>query len=243
MSLRRVLPALVLLAVVLTGCLKMDMDIEVTSDDTVSGTLILAFPKALFGAAGQDPDDLLQGGFGDAEGVTTEPYDDGEWVGQEYRFDGMPLSAFNESQDENALTITRKGDRFVVDGVLDFTADAGTGGRDDPFGDAAGAAFANAQIRIAIGFPGEVIETNGEVEGTTVVWTPTFGERTELTAVASAGGSAIPPWVWIALGLAVVAVIAVVGIRAARRPDTVGAEELPESDGTHGPPAIPPPPV
>ena len=42
------------------------------------------------------------------------------------------------------------------------------------------------ELYVPITFPGEVLETNGRVQGTTVTWRPVFGERTEITAVASA---------------------------------------------------------
>jgi hypothetical protein len=58
----------------------------------------------------------------------------------------------------------------------------------NPFEDQITEAFDTAQLRIAITFPGEVLETNGQVDGTTVTWEPVFGERNVLTAVASASG-------------------------------------------------------
>ena len=60
----------------------------------------------------------------------------------------------------------------------------------NPFEDQITEAFDTAELRIAITFPGEVLETNGQVEGTTVTWEPVFGERNVLSAVASASGDA-----------------------------------------------------
>ena len=81
----------------------------------------------------------------------------------------------------------RTGDTYEVDGVMDLsTEDADLQG--NPFEEQITEAFDTAQLRIAITFPGEVLETNGQVEGTTVTWEPVFGERNVLTAVASASG-------------------------------------------------------
>jgi hypothetical protein len=81
----------------------------------------------------------------------------------------------------------RTGDTYEVDGVMDFsTDDADLQG--NPFEDQITQAFDTADLRIAITFPGEVLETNGKVDGTTVTWEPVFGERNVLTAVASASG-------------------------------------------------------
>ena len=81
----------------------------------------------------------------------------------------------------------RTGDTYEVDGVMDLsTEDADLQG--NPFEDQITEAIDTAQLRIAITFPGEVLETNGQVDGTTVTWEPVFGERNVLTAVASASG-------------------------------------------------------
>ena len=97
----------------------------------------------------------------------------------------MALEDMQERSDPDSLSIERVGDTYEVNGVLDLgMEDADLEG--NPFEEQITEAFDTAELRIAITFPGEVLETNGRVQGTTVTWRPVFGERTEITAVASA---------------------------------------------------------
>jgi hypothetical protein len=41
-----------------------------------------------------------------------------------------------------------------------------------------------AELRVAMTFPGDVSESNGEIDGSTVVWEPEIGEKNDMTAVA-----------------------------------------------------------
>ena len=177
------------LALLLTGCLKLDMAITISPDDTVDGRLVFAVNEQLLEFTGQDVDDILGDATvpSDVEGATQEPYDDGEFVGTQVTFEDVALSELSEASDAESLTIVRTGDTYEVDGVMDLsTEDADLQG--NPFEDQITEAFDTAQLRIAITFPGEVLETNGQVDGTTVTWEPVFGERNVLTAVASASG-------------------------------------------------------
>lgn len=191
-----------LIAVLLSGCIKFDIDFTL-SDQTVSGSVIAGFHRDALDFAQQfdedaDVDALLDdGGFvvEGVDGVTREPYEDEEFVGVRYVFDQVPLETVNEEfrqgGDPDPLQITYHADRDVyeVSGSMDLSEAAGdqedTGlppmlvqGMLDSF-----------TVRIAITFPGRVLETNGEVSGTTVTWQPQVGEVTELRAVASASGS------------------------------------------------------
>ena len=177
------------LALLLTGCLKLDMAITISPDDTVDGQLVFAVNEQLLELTGQDVDDMLGNATvpSNVEGATQEPYDDGEFVGTQVTFEDVALSELSEASDAESLTIVRTGDTYEVDGVMDLsTEDADLQG--NPFEDQITEAFDTAQLRIESTFPGEVLETNGQVDGTTVTWEPVFGERNVLTAVASASG-------------------------------------------------------
>jgi hypothetical protein len=164
------------LTLLLAGCLKLDMAITISPDDTVDGEMVFAVNKQLLELTGQNLDDVL----GDA----TVPSD---VEGTQVTFEDVALSDLSEGSDPDALTIVRTGDTYEVDGVMDLsTDDADLQG--NPFEDQITQAFDTAELRIAITFPGEVLETNGQVDGTTVTWEPVFGERNVLTAVASASG-------------------------------------------------------
>ncbi|HWC69763.1 MAG TPA: hypothetical protein VG993_01240 [Actinomycetota bacterium] len=175
------------LTLLLAGCLKLDMAITLSPEDTVDGEMVFAVNKELLELTGQNLDDLLGDTSlpEDVEGATTEPYEDERFVGTRVTFEGVALADMQESSDPDALTIERVGDTFEVGGVMDLaTQDAEIEG--NPFEAQIKEAFDTAELRIAITFPGEVLETNGRVDGTTVTWEPVFGERTEIMAVASA---------------------------------------------------------
>ena len=177
------------LTLLLAGCLKLDMAITLSPDDTVDGEIVFAVNKELLELTGQNIDDMLGDTAvpDDVEGATTEPYEDDRFVGTRVVFEDVALEDMQESSDPDSLSIERVGDMYEVNGVLDLgTEDAELEG--NPFEDQITEAFDTAELRIAITFPGEVLETNGRVDGTTVTWEPVFGERTEFTAVASASG-------------------------------------------------------
>lgn len=211
--------ALGALVALLSGCIKIDMDLEVRSDDTVSGSAVIGFSKQLLELTGGSLEDALGEDTlvpSDVEGVEVEPYEDDEFVGQRISFDAVELEEFNQQDDADALSIVREGDTFRVTGVLDFSS--GEDETEVPFD--AGQFFDNADVRISLAFPGDVIEANGKVDGNRVTWTPEVGQRTELRAVASAvgggtgGGSTV---LWVVLALIAVAAIAVAIVMSNRR--------------------------
>ena len=197
--------AFLALAALLTGCIKLNMNLGINSDNTVSGSIQFGVQKELLDLTGQSVEDLLGTAApfpSDAPGVTVKPFDDGEFAGQEFTFDSVPLDEFNSGgiaggtgasgisgvtgTSGDALNISREGDTFVVTGVLDLSS--GLSGATGPFGGSGGAQlFQSAQIKIAITFPGAVIDASGgQVDGNTVTYVPKFGERLEINATGSA---------------------------------------------------------
>jgi hypothetical protein len=201
------------LALLLTGCLKLDIDLKIQPDDTVDGGVVFAVDKDLLELTGGSFEDITGGEMplpNDVEGVRAEEYDDGKYVGQRYVFEGVALSEFTDPTDPESLRIVREGDRFTVSGVLDLSSGA-TGAT----GATAGQQFlSSAEIRVAITFPGEVISSNGRVEGNTVIWEPKFGDRLEIEATGSAVGGGGGLGSALTVLLLVVGVAAVAGILA-----------------------------
>jgi hypothetical protein len=239
---RRVLP-IALLVFAMTGCMKLDMDLKLSSDDTVAGTVTFALDKQLVELTGGSFDALTNGETPLPSGVdvSASDYEDDRFVGKTYTFDDAPIEQMNDSTDADSLRIRREGDTYVVSGALDLTADALEGGAGGQLGQAA---LQNAQVRIAITFPGAVQSATGQIDGNTVTWTPKIGEQTELSAVGSAvgssGGSTLL-WIVIAV-LAAAAIVAVVLVRSRRnrRPPEgpiVGQPPAPVPGGVPSPPA------
>jgi hypothetical protein len=239
--------AFAVLALVLSACIKLDMDLSVHSDDTVDGTVIFALSKQLIALSGQSPEDLLGTDApvpSDAEGVTTEPYEDDKFQGQRFTFDAVPLAQLNQGgTDEDALRITREGDTYTVNGALDLSSGA-TGATGLTGFPGAEELFQGAELRIRLTFPGEVLSSNGQVDGNTVTWVPKVGERLELQATASAidngaagGGNTL---LFVIVGAAIVVVAIVVGVLLARRRRSGAAEPAP-APMDEGAIAAPPP--
>jgi len=219
------------LATALAGCLKVDMSLEINDDDSIDGHVIMAFSDEVAELTGQDPETLAQQ-FEDEvmddapEGVTQEPYEDDEFQGTRLVLDGVALDEFDVSDDET-LSIVHEGDEYRVNGVLDMTGA-------EAFGDLSGeeqeliGRFADSMdVRVAITFPGDVIEHNGELEGRTVTWTPEFGETLDVQARAEdTAGSSFPWWI-VGVGAALVAVAAMVLLALRRRPDATAATAEP----------------
>jgi hypothetical protein len=226
--------AFLALAVLLTGCIKLNVDLGINADDTVNGAVVLGVQKELLELTGQSAEDLL----GDADliptgatGVVVEPFEDDEFVGQQIIFEDLPISEFNSGAlgasgatgisgvtgAGDNLNIAREGETFVVTGALDLSS--GLSGATGPFAGTGGAQlFENADIQISITFPGEVVQANGEVDGNTVTYVPEFGERLEINATGSAidngqaadvvgGSDSFLPLLLIIAGVAVVLLV------------------------------------
>ena len=90
--------AFVALVFLMTGCIKLNMNLGINSDDTVSGTVEFGVQKELLDLTGQNVEDLLGSDApfpSNAPGVTVEPFDDGEFAGQQFIFEDVPIEEFN----------------------------------------------------------------------------------------------------------------------------------------------------
>jgi hypothetical protein len=206
-----------MLVLLLSSCIKLDMTITVSSDNTVSGTMIFAIDKHLLQLTGQSADQILQGSVpSNSPGITAKPYTDATFVGQEYTFDSVPLSQLNAGQTTDSLHITRAGDTFTVTGSMDLSNPNGSG-TDPASQQIVQQAMKTAQLKIAITFPGKVVSSNGQIDGNTVTWEPKVGEITTFEATASAVGGGGLPIVPIAIALIVVLAIVVVVVMRNRK--------------------------
>ncbi|HEY6677831.1 MAG TPA: hypothetical protein VI411_02910, partial [Actinomycetota bacterium] len=189
--------AFVALVFLMTGCIKLNMNLGINSDNTVSGTIEFGIQKELVDLTGQNVEDLLGSDApfpSSAPGVTVEPFDDGEFAGRQVILEDVPIEEFNSGGTVGAsggtggsgptsgagadsLRIARQGDTFVVTGVLDLSR--ALSGVTGPLAGTGGAqVFESADIRIAITFPGEVLQApGGEIDGNTVTYMPEFDER------------------------------------------------------------------
>ena len=209
------------LAVLMTGCVKVDLNMQLHGDNTVSGTMVFAVSRDLLALTGSSADDLLgqitasAGPLPPGVGFQQSAYADDRFEGKTYTFQDVPIDVFSRGTTAGeSVAIQRVGDTFQVNGEIDLTP-ASTG----PLQPGAAQLAKDMELRIAITFPGPVSQqSGGTITGTTVTWTPAFGEKTEIRATGSAIGSGAGALLWILIGLAIVlaVVVALVLIRSRR---------------------------
>jgi hypothetical protein len=178
----------------LTGCIKLDMDLTVNRDRTVSGTVIGAVSDYLAELSEESGDTSSNSITSELDslfdentpGVTVKEYKSGGFTGQQYILDRVAISELSgDGTDAEGFNIKIVGNKVNVSGVLDLSMDEETTSGLELFGaDLAKGLFSSAQMRIAVRFPGKVISSSGEIsaDGKQVVWTPVIGERNELSA-------------------------------------------------------------
>jgi len=211
---RKILAALgMLLVLALAGCVRFQADLRVSPEDTLDGDIVVAVitndePDSADKArdAADDIEARLLPALRGADGVTATPYEQDDYVGTRFSLAGTPIDALNGGGSEGALTLTRAGDEYDFTGTLDFTPDSEPTPGEEVDGDPG-----DADISVSIAFPGEVLEHNGELQGSSVTWTTTLEGSVDMHARASAIPSGPPWWLWaIAAGAALLIALAVV---------------------------------
>ena len=222
----RVLMVILFTSVLLTGCVKMDLALEINSDKTVSGSLIYAISDGLaeLGTTSEDTDpttDLLDT---NAEGVTVTEYKQNGYTGTKVILDRVPMSAFNKQGGESGgFQIIREGNRITLKGELDLSTQQTDSSDISEWGDAlAQSLFATADLNISVKFPVKVVTTTGTIseDGRTVSWKPQIGEKVDLTTTVE-----LPNKNFIVLGIVGSAVVLIViilifAIKARKKKDS-----------------------
>jgi hypothetical protein len=208
--------ALGAIAVLVTACFRAEIDLTVGADNTVSGTVLLAYERAgleeLDRTPGDAQDELLADlEFDRPEGMTCEAWDDDAYIGARCDLEGVTFDAFSLTDTfQQDVVIVREGDRIRLFGVINLG--------DVPVSNAELIDAFDVQIRVT--FPGRVIsQVNGQVEGQTVTWLLPPGEQTEIGALAEAGtgpGDEVPWGPAVGVLLAVTLVGLVLAVRRSR---------------------------
>ena len=203
----------------LSSCVKTDVDLTVRSDDVVDGSIIMAVDRSF-----SNGNDKTQTALIDAlrdrvfpatrSGASQEPYSDGQYVGTRVVINHMTLLDLDRSTGANGLKIVHQGGRFRLSGKVDtseLTSAAATSSPQD-----AQRLRDSYDVMVRITFPGPVVSTNGSVSGNTVTWRPRLGQQLNLSAVAEDGKGGIP-WVWLLAAGAVLAVATAIALGRSRR--------------------------
>jgi hypothetical protein len=201
-----------LLVLALAGCVRFQADMSVDEQNRLDGNIVVAVittddPGSADNArdAAADIETRLLPNLRGADGVKAEAYEQDDYVGTRFSLDDTPIDALAGGAD-GALTLTREGDEFDFAGTLDFTP-----GTEPEPGEEVDGDPGDSDITVAISFPGEVLEHNGQLSGNQVTWTTTLEGSVDMHARASAIPSGPPAWLWaIAVGAALLIALAVV---------------------------------
>lgn len=206
---RRPLPFLLILVLLvgglLGGCARVRTALAVQPDDTVTGEIVLATPEKSPDDKGPTvtlPPDL-------ASDLDVAPYRQEGYTGSVLTFSGLSFDqvgrlslAMGPAGSTVQFNLRRAGGRVLVTGSVDLTS----------------VSVDKADFQLKMSFPGQVVESNGEIDGSTVSWTFDAGKAADVTAVVAYADPGAPSVLNWTLGLAaVVALVALTVVLLARR--------------------------
>ena len=193
------------LVLALTGCVKVDADLKVGKDETVSGKMLMAVDKNAAEKLGTTPDKIKEQietsiKKGAPKGVDCKSYEEGNYVGTECQLDKVPFKDMS-GDDDGDLKFEKQGDKFVVSG--------GTGDATDNLPNQS--ELPKPDVKFKITMPGKILEhdAGAKVDGNTATYTdPAKMSTIKLTSDSSGGG--FPAWALILIIVLVLLAIAAV---------------------------------
>ncbi len=222
---RRVAPVALLLAAAfaLSGCFRLDIDARVGRDQTVQGSITAGIERDQLEQAGiavdeDDPSAALSQVFNleafdsiedsDEVDVQVDEFVDDEQVGVTMTFDDLTMRQFVELVvGSQAADGTSTEERYVFerDGDL-YRFEVGPDEQEAAYAQQLGDQL---DFRLALTFPGDIVDTDGEVDNRTVSWTSyeDVANGVSVTSVVPTGSSATER-IWTGAGLAIVLVVA-----------------------------------
>ena len=198
----RVRAALVVVAclVGLTGCVKLDADLKVGSNETVSGNMKIGVDKQLLQSSGQSLDKIREQietsiKSTATQGVECKSYEDDKYVGSNCTFSNVPFDKMGSSSGEG-VGFTKDGDKVKV------TVDAGDLSGNLPSGGS------QPEVNFKVTMPGKILEhdSGAKVSGRTATY-DSLDKLGKISLTSEAGGG-FPMW---ALILIIVLVLLAIG--------------------------------
>jgi hypothetical protein len=175
-----------MLMISLTGCVRIHAALAISSDDLISGEIIVAAVQTNKDDDG--PNLTVPPRLG--EKVRTEPYTADGYVGQkvtltDLRFDDLTLLVDSIStQQQYRLSLHRSGDLVTLAGSIDLTR----------------VPKERADVQVKIAFPGQITRTNGDNIDSTISWEPKAESVTEFNAIARYSNESAVSWLqWVAM--------------------------------------------
>lgn len=167
---------LTLLAVApLSGCTRIQTALAVQNDDTVAGDVVIAR------AGGAAPTITVPPRL--AERVSVSPYHQDGYQGSTLRFRDLQFDEVNslvtvapEAKGRFRFALRRSGNLVVLGGQVDLTA----------------MPVDQADVQLKVAFPGEVVSSDGRLDGGQVSWVFSPGQVNEFNALVSSPDPAAP---------------------------------------------------
>lgn len=259
-------------AVILTGCYRINVSIEVDDDGSGEASFLMAVdpgafeslmgPMAEFGDEGEfsrdelcSPEALAES-FGEVtDDMTVEPYDEDGYCGEirTVSFDadeGVGSALSDMSADDGSFVLEELPDggwRFEANDVSAAPTDEGL---DDEFVDAEmmEMLLGDAEFTFEVTLPGKPVDHNAtSVDGNTFTWDlDIFDPVANLYAETEPGdpGGSSSSWIWIVVVVVAIAVAgAVAFVLLRRRSEPDGGPGDTGTGGTPGGDTLPPPPA
>jgi hypothetical protein len=206
---RRVLPLLLLALLVttglLSGCARVRAALAVQPDDTITGEILIATPEK----SADDPGPTITIPSELESDVDVSPYRQDGYAGSVLRFSGLTFAQVasltqvaGPAGNAVRFDMRRVGSRVLLGGAVDLTT----------------VPVDRADFQLKIGFPGQVVDTNGDIDDSTVSWTFVPGEVGDTNAVVAFADPNAPSAVNWTIGLgAMVALAGAAVVVLARR--------------------------
>ncbi|GAA1613212.1 LppM family (lipo)protein [Kribbella karoonensis] len=184
----RVRAALVVVAclVGLTGCVKIDGDLKVGSNETVSGSMKIGVDKQLLQSSGQSLDKIRQEiessiKSSATEGVSCKSYEDSKYVGSDCNFSNVPFDKMGGAS-QDGIGFRKDGDKVKV------SVNAGSIGNNLPAGSG------QPEVNVKITMPGKILEHDdgAKVSGRTATYDSL--EKLGKISLTSEAGGGFPGW-------------------------------------------------
>ena len=197
----RILPllGLVLAALALSGCARVQAALAVQPDDTVTGQIVVATPET--GPDDKGPAIALPPDL--ASDVDVSAYRQDGFTGSVLRFDGLTFEqtamlaqAAGPIGSKVRFEMRRAGSRVLIGGAVDLTT----------------VPVDRADFQLKMNFPGQIVESNGDADSSEVAWTFTPGEVGDFSAVVTYPDPQAPSPVNWTLGLAGVVALAAAAV-------------------------------
>lgn len=227
----KILPLIVAMMFLLTGCVKLNMDFVVKSNDTADLHMVMAVKKDVLN--GQSMEDFLNQ-FGDSSDpfkdlpaeAKKETYSDDTYEGYKVSMTDQPLKdVMSESQtNTNGKIEHREGKFFVETTPLDMGEDASQ------------AKMMFSEATMSFTFPGKIVNATegGVIDGNKVTYQIfDLPQGTALKIEAEDGSAPNLTWLWWVLGtLAVLLIAGLVWFLLRRNKKDDAAASIPaEADG------------